>query len=485
MKGKLALIALFLCAAIGTRAQNLVPNPGFEDINNCPSAWAGIEYAPGYNNFPTVKAWVSPLQLTTPDYFNTCAPVGSMVNLPYTFLGYHDAHTGNACAGIIAYHNGTINGEYREYVQVQLKRPMVAGHKHKVTFYASTIYDPNTTAYNFIAVDRVGAAFTNAQVNITTDKFLMLDYDVVNDSGNHITSTNAWVKIEGEYIAQGGEEWMTIGSFKNSTMPINPIQLYPATPGTGEDYSYLLVDDVTVTDLDEIYVFTARHDTAVCDASGIVLSSPVAATTYLWNTGATTQSITLADSGLYWCKAKIANKEYIDTFRIRRLYFYPGVFIGNDTLICKEDNFTLGAPMEGVTYYAWNTGATSCCIQPRESGKYYLTISNGCDAVSDTCNIEMVSCQNCFWAPNAFTPNADGKNDAFGVKQFCITTKATFSVFDRWGNLLFTTTDLTQSWDGTYKGTKAPLDTYSYMVEYWLLANKPRQVFKGNVLLIR
>src|SRR5690606_19752932 len=103
MKGNTILIAFLICLGLRGNAQNLVPNPGFESFNNCPGNWAGIQYDPNYNNFPTVRTWVSPLEHTTPDYFNACATVASKVNIPFTFMGYHDAHMGDACAGIIAY----------------------------------------------------------------------------------------------------------------------------------------------------------------------------------------------------------------------------------------------------------------------------------------------------------------------------------------------------------------------------------------------
>lgn len=467
-------------------AQNMVPNGGFEEFNNCPTNWAGIVYSPSYNAFPNVKAWISPLEMTTPDYFNACASVASKVNIPNTFLGPHDAHSGDGCAGIIAYNNSQQNGEYREYIEAKLDAPLIAGHQHRVVFYVSTNYDPTISQYNYIGIDRIGATFTTSQVSITPDKFLMLDYSVVNSANNFIISTNSWVKIEDTFIAQGGEEWITIGSFKNSTTPFSKVQVYPAVqnPGT-EDYSYIYIDDVSVRDLDKIYTFTAVHDTAVCEADGMILTSPSVANSYIWNTGATTQSIVLSDSGTYWCKAKTGNNEYIDTFHVGRMYFYPSFTLGKDTLICKEDDFTLGVNLPLAKYYTWNTGANSCCIAPSASGKYFLTISNGCDILSDTTQIDIVSCENCFWAPNAFTPNADSKNDMFGVKQQCIITKGTFIIYDRWGNEMFSTTDMKEKWDGNYNGLPAPIGTYSYMVEFWLLANKPRQVFEGNFILLR
>lgn len=486
MKEFFTLSIIILMLGNVSKAQNMVDNPGFETITNCPTNWAQIAYSPGYVNFPSVESWVSPLETSTPDYFNACADISDKVNIPNTFVGYQEAHNGNGCAGIIAYYNQNSGGDYREYVQTKLNTTMIAGHSYKVSFYVSLNYDISNPDFNVIGIDRVGATFTQNQVSVTPDRFLMLDYSIVNDSASYINAKGAWVKIQGTYIAQGGEDWMTIGCMNNSQKPFTKVQVYPAvqTPGT-EDYTYLFIDDVSVIDLDKIYTFTSAHDTLVCEVNNLVLTSPNIANSYLWNTGATTQSITINDSGTYWCKAKVGNNEYVDTFKLRRMHFYPNIFLGNDTLICSEDNYTLGGERSLATYYQWNTGATSCCILPNGSGTYYLTTGNGCDVRSDTINITSVACENCFWAPNAFTPNADGKNDRFGVVLKCLVNEATFSIFDRWGNMVFTTKDITEKWDGTYNGQQWPTDTYNFMVEYDLVANKPKQVFKGNFILIR
>lgn len=485
MKGKFTITVLILLFSYWAQAQNMVPNSGFEDFSHCPTNWAMVGYSPSYNNFPTVNSWTSPLQETTPDYFNSCAAVSDKVNIPDTYVGHQDAHSGNGAVGIITYYENTANGEYREYIQAKLNTSMIAGHKYAVSFMASSNHNP-AAGFNNVGIDRVGAAFTSSQVSISGDRYLMMDFAVVNDSGNYITAPNTWVKIEGTFIAQGGERWVTIGSFKNSLMPVTKTQIYPSAkvPGT-EDYSFLFIDDVSVIDLDKVNSFTSVHDTLVCAVNDLVLTSPVTAGSYLWNTGANTRSIVINDSGTYWCRAKNGNNEYTDTFRLHRMFFYPGISLGNDTLICGEDGYTLGINLPLANYFSWNTGASSCCIQPENSGTYILTTSNGCDVLTDTVNVEIVGCQNCFWAPNAFTPNNDSKNDAFGVKQLCLVNKATFTIFDRWGNMVFTTDNITDKWDGIYNGDKAPMSTYSYMVEYWLIADKPKQVFKGNFILIR
>jgi len=85
--------------------------------------------------------------------------------------------------------------------------------------------------------------------------------------------------------------------------------------------------------------------------------------------------------------------------------------------------------------------------------------------------------------PNAFTPNSDGLNDTFKViGQY--TAQVEFKIFNRWGELLFITTDLNQSWDGTYKGNLMPEGTYVFRAYLTDLAGRTSER-SGNILLLR
>lgn len=87
MKSCMALFAAFILCGI-CAAQNLVPNPSFESFNACPMGISALEFSPGYTNFPTVQAWVNPLQSGSADYFNGCAPVASQVSVPGNAFGH-------------------------------------------------------------------------------------------------------------------------------------------------------------------------------------------------------------------------------------------------------------------------------------------------------------------------------------------------------------------------------------------------------------
>lgn len=85
--------------------------------------------------------------------------------------------------------------------------------------------------------------------------------------------------------------------------------------------------------------------------------------------------------------------------------------------------------------------------------------------------------------PTGFTPNGDNLNDLFNVfGQYIIDFE--MNIFNRWGELLYTTADLEQGWDGTFRGNPMPEGTYTFVAD---ITDRAGRTFRksGSVLLIR
>lgn len=80
-----------------------------------------------------------------------------------------------------------------------------------------------------------------------------------------------------------------------------------------------------------------------------------------------------------------------------------------------------------------------------------LVVTNQFGCVDDTTIEIIVEPDFAFFIPNSFTPNGDGKNDGFFGSGYGITDYQIW-IFDRWGNLVFTSTDINKEWDGTVLG---------------------------------
>lgn len=85
--------------------------------------------------------------------------------------------------------------------------------------------------------------------------------------------------------------------------------------------------------------------------------------------------------------------------------------------------------------------------------------------------------------PNAFTPNNDGINDKVFVRGFGI-KRMQWRIYNRWGTLVFETSDRTQGWDGTYKGNLQPKEVYHFVLDVEYSDNTKYQK-KGDITLLR
>ncbi|MCP4440223.1 MAG: PKD domain-containing protein [Aureispira sp.] len=124
---------------------------------------------------------------------------------------------------------------------------------------------------------------------------------------------------------------------------------------------------------------------------------------------------------------------------------------------------------------------------PEENTTYHLTVTNsfGCvNSDSITLYSVFVLCgEPAIFVPNAFTPNNDGANDILYVRGNNI-TDVYFTVYNRWGEMMFETTDQNIGWDGTYKGKKLPPDAYGYYLQCKCLDGS-EFTKRGNVTIIR
>lgn len=181
----------------------------------------------------------------------------------------------------------------------------------------------------------------------------------------------------------------------------------------------------------------------------------------------------------------------VDTF-FRKILVDPfKPFSGNDTTIVKGEKINFSPPDNGR--YTWQPAtylSDPNIYNPvgtfTDTGTFTYVVkvisNTGCIAY-DTININVLG--NPYLAvPNAFTPNGDGKNDKFRPLLVGYQSVRYFRIYNRYGEEIFSTNNISDAWDGTYKGQEQELGTY-----YWMLGVKDRfgQDFdkKGDVILIR
>ncbi|MGB0429287.1 MAG: gliding motility-associated C-terminal domain-containing protein [Bacteroidia bacterium] len=159
----------------------------------------------------------------------------------------------------------------------------------------------------------------------------------------------------------------------------------------------------------------------------------------------------------------------------------------SDTTICVETNSTLS--VSGTDNYWWNTGESGdkIIVNLEEPNKtfIYKVVGNDGTCESDTLYIN-VNTQRCgepyVIAPKFFSPNGDGINDRFVVKDIKRYDNELI-IINKWGDVVFRRDNYDNTWDGTYNGQNVAEDTYLYVIRVNIESEWVES--KGTVTILR
>ncbi|MGQ0827311.1 MAG: gliding motility-associated C-terminal domain-containing protein [Bacteroidota bacterium] len=220
---------------------SLVYNGDFELYDTCPTNFS----QPGDYQMNTCLGWYIP-SFATSDYFNTCNT--TTVGVPNNFAGYQQALDGVGYCGLFANLTtpvlipGAQSKFYHEYIQTKLLNRLKPNTKYKMIFYISLAENCGYSCKN------IGAYFSNQPLSYN-NWFPFITIPQIK-SPDFVSDTINWIKVEGEFMAQGGEEYLTIGNFNdtldfaNDTLCIKPRTDWQDGSGT----SYYYIDGITFTE---------------------------------------------------------------------------------------------------------------------------------------------------------------------------------------------------------------------------------------------
>ena len=205
---------------------------------------------------------------------------------------------------------------------------------------------------------------------------------------------------------------------------------------------------------------------------------------YNWSNGGTTAMISNLPPGNYSLTVKDANNCSIvkNNIVVADNAIPVAVFLGNDTSVCKGETVLLDPGV--FSSYRWQDNSSNQTFTVTGTGKYWvrLTDGSGCSG-SDTINV-VVDCSGLYF-PSAFTPNQDTWNDQFGpLGNLGSVRNYIFRVYDRYGQIIFYSTDPYKKWDGTLKGGGYNTGAFTWFVTYNIVGQPPKTQ-KGTVLLLR
>ncbi len=398
IKKTITIFAILILSGvlIHTHAQNLVPNYSLEDYSSCPMGPSEIENATG---------WATP-DSATPDYYNACYtpffPMAPSMDVPDNIQGYQHAHTGEAYGGIIAYDGsmGGVAGDYREYMRIQLTSPLTAGTEYKVRFWWSLA---DKSPYS---VEQIGILITDEFINYFgggQNYTTALPYNpTVATSGGQLTDTSNWVLHEECFIAEGDEEWIYVGNFRDENDVNYDDTGVTCDMETGGCFAYYYIDDVSIEEGScdstpcDLTVTVDGTDPTCGDTNGSATANASQGTepyVYYWDNGDDTETITGLSNGSY--SVTVTDEDGCTAVASVTLSGDPGPSVNTsdvniDDANCNMDDGAItGINVSGGSSpisYSWENSdgtqvGTSLDLTNVPSGTYSLTVTddNGCE----------------------------------------------------------------------------------------------------------
>lgn len=356
--------AVMLWTATSLPAQNLVPNPDFETFTECPSDLGNggpLATPPWINGFGT-----------TADCFHACASYWA-ADVPVNYFGWQQAHSGFGYIGAI---HKSANLVWREYPQTELLSPLEADQLYYVGAYVN---QGNYTC----GVQHVGIHLSVDQPSWTLPDGIVVGPQIYYTEG-FLSDTLNWTVVEGYYLAQGGEQWLTLGNFAlDANSPFDP-----ACDGPFVN-SYYYYDDVWVIPAepcDEL-VLDLGIDVETC--FDYTIDPELEGYFFVWSTGSTDPTLTVTESGVYGLTITDSCRVGIDYIEVIILGNIP-VEIGPDSvLLCQGESYNI--ELDGAYgEYAWQDGSDDPMYVIESPGTYSVIYDDGCAVSGDTIVVDVL-----------------------------------------------------------------------------------------------
>lgn len=213
------------CAQAFQAEGNLLVDGSFEDKRWCPTTYNN-------QNLKTLNEWSQPTG-GTPDHFDVCAVTGSRVDM----FGDIKPVDGTGYTGVVLHSKS--KPHYREYLSTKLTRDLAAGEWVCVSWWVMS------SDIGRLVSDRMGVALTEKQPKDRGEGVLADVVPAVENPALHMLSNrHSWVKLNDAYQANGGERWLTIGSF--ATRGETRVLERPDDTGKSGTWSFVFIDAVEV-----------------------------------------------------------------------------------------------------------------------------------------------------------------------------------------------------------------------------------------------
>jgi OmpA-OmpF porin, OOP family len=217
------LLTFFSCCYIFAQSDNLIPNPSFEQYKKLPD---DLSQAPN-----CISSWKIPNMKGSAEYYHA-EGISKKVRAPKNYFGKQMPHSGSAYMGLCVTKN------YREYLQVKLKRSLIKGGQYRIVIYISC-----ADKFWLSTINEFNVLFSQESFLIPANENL-LELPKVKFTGE-FKNKKEWIELSTIYTADGTERFMTFGSFSYIENGIT----HGKINGIAK-YAHYYVDDASITLID-------------------------------------------------------------------------------------------------------------------------------------------------------------------------------------------------------------------------------------------
>ncbi len=236
-----------------------------------------------------------------------------------------------------------------------------------------------------------------------------------------------------------------------------------------------------------------------CDSSILFTDGSMHATSTSWDLGFGQSSVQPAPTGhypgpgSYNVQLVAANSCGSDTTELAVVLDGMGqLLITGPAWVCSDEPVSFTAELSGtdISGIIWSTGDTVPAIALGFDSDQLLSAAavgaDGCHYLAST-TISVIGADgdDLNYAPNVFTPNGDGINETFAPVMVDPGAFLEMLIFNRWGQEIYSTTNIQHPWDGRFKGAPVPDGTYVYIMRWMNRCRGTREERHGHVTLLR